>query len=241
LFIRAYFSVFLLMLVLYTYELVSDEVFLAFYQQTKAELPPQLLQKIEAFKFPTDQQRSLMGQLIVRRFYAEQLDLPWQDIEMEYNHHDKPGLKGYANHYFNISHSGNMVVVVFSNREVGVDVEKIKGDRRNIAQRFFTTSEINDMKAIENEQQQQLYFYQLWTLKESYMKAMGSGISMALDSFAFIKDDNSFRLAYSKTDSEWVFYSTHLTNDYYLSVCSKEAFLNDIVKVDFKGIKNYLV
>jgi len=73
------------------------------------------------------------------------------------------------------------------------------------------------------------------------MKAMGSGISMALDSFAFIKDDNSFRLAYSKTDSEWFFYSTHLTNDYYLSVCSKEVFLNDIVKVDFKGIKNYLV
>jgi len=240
LFIGAYFSVFLLMLVLYTYNLVSDDEFLVFYHKMKTELPPSLLQKIEAFKFLADQQRSLMGQLIVRWFYAQRLAVPWQDIEFEYNHHEKPQLKNYPHHFFNISHSGNMVVVAFSDGEVGVDVEKIKGDRRKIAQRFFTPSEIEDMMSYEAEQQQ-LYFYQLWTLKESYMKAIGSGISMSLDSFAFTKDDNGFKLTFSKNDTEWFFYSTNISKDYFLSICSKEAFLNDNNEIDIIGIENHLV
>jgi hypothetical protein len=64
---------------------------------------------------------------------------------------------------------------------------------------------------------------------------------MSLDSFAFTKEDQSFKLAFSKKDSEWYFYSTHLSKNYFLSICSKEVFLNDGIKVDFKGIKAYLV
>lgn len=235
-----YFSVHLLMLVIYTYKVVSDEEFLVFYQEIKEELPPSLLQKIDAFKFPIDQQRSLMGQLIVRQFYAKKINLKWQEIEFEYNNHEKPSLKNYNNHYFNISHSGNWVAVAFSDGEVGVDVEKIKGDRRKIARRFFTPSEIEDMTSLK-EEEQQLYFYQLWTLKESYMKAIGNGISMSLDSFAFTKENNRFKLDFSKNDSEWFFFSTNISKDYFLSICSKKEFLDDNYKTGFKEIKDYLV
>lgn len=105
------------------------------------------------------------------------------EYDFEYNEHDKPFLKGYSNEYFNISHSGNHVVVVFSERNVGVDVEEMGKDRRGIAERFFTVREIQQMHACPTQEAQIHFFYQLWTLKESYMKAIGKGMTMSLSSF----------------------------------------------------------
>ena len=224
------------MLILHTYKIVNDDDFLSFYKRESTRLPLSLVQKIDAYKFPVDQQRSLMGQLIVRQFYAARFKLKWQDIEFEYNEHSKPRLKSYPHHYFNISHSGDWVVVAFSDKEVGLDVEKVKGDRRKIADRFFTDSELKDLNSIKDEQQQQLYFYQLWTLKESYMKAIGTGISMSLNSFAFVKENDKFKLAFSGKDADWHFYSTPLEKDYFLSICAKEEFSTDSLKLVFNDL-----
>ena len=224
------------MLILHTYKIVNDDDFLSFYKRESTRLPLSLVQKIDAYKFPVDQQRSLMGQLIVRRFYAAMFKLKWQDIEFEYNEHAKPRLKSYPQHYFNISHSGNWVVVAFSDQEVGLDIEKVKGDRRHIADRFFTESELKDLKSIKDDQQQQLYFYQLWTLKESYMKAIGKGISMSLDSFAFAKENDKFKLAFSGNDEDWYFYSSYLEKEYFLSICAKEEFSTDSLQLTFKDL-----
>jgi len=229
------------MLVLHTYKLVSDQEFLSFYQREKSRFPSSLVEKIDAFKFPIDQQRSLMGQLIVRQFYADALGLRWQNIEFEYNQHDKPSLKLFKHQYFNISHSGNRVIVAFSDQEVGLDVEKIKGDRRRIADRFFTDSELKDLKSITEDHQQQLYFYQLWTLKESYMKAIGKGISMSLDSFAFTKELGKFKLAYSQHDADWSFYSTYYEDGYFLSLCAKEDFSGESLEIFFENISVNLI
>jgi len=224
------------MLALHSYRLVNEEEFLYFYQQIKIKLPPYLLEKIESFKFMADKQRSLIGHLIVLRFYSKLLNINWKEILFDYNEHDKPSIKGRENHFFNISHSGNQVVAAFSDHNIGIDVEKIKGDRRKIANRFFTSSEIADMKAIENEDEQVKYFYQLWTLKESYMKAIGKGMTLSLSSFAFKKEQDEFKLAFSKEGMNWHFYSPKWEEGYYLSLCCKnkekikksEILLNDL-------------
>ncbi|NOR87131.1 MAG: 4'-phosphopantetheinyl transferase superfamily protein, partial [Bacteroidales bacterium] len=119
------------------------------------------------------------------------------------------------------------VVVAFSDREIGLDVEKIKGDRRKIAQRFFTPSEINDMETAGSQKEQVSYFYQLWTLKESYMKAIGKGMSMSLSSFAFKKEKGGFKLAFSAHDPDWAFYTPQWEDEYYLSICSKAKDLTE--------------
>ena len=234
------------MLILYSYQLVDDEEFFKFYEKIKPKLPLSLLGKIESFKFPADQQRSLIANLMVRQFYSKQLKVNWKEIEFDYNEHDKPSLRNIKEQFFNISHSGNQVVVAFSNKELGIDVEKVKGDRRKIAKRFFTPSEIEDMEALKIEEKQVQYFYQLWTLKESYMKAIGSGMTMSLSSFAFKREMNEFKLAFSSLDMDWHFHSPKWAEGYYLSVCSKHSDspkvekkeLSDIIKLEYVGNNN---
>ncbi|NOR87350.1 MAG: hypothetical protein GQ527_07060, partial [Bacteroidales bacterium] len=104
------------MLVLYSYHLVDDSEFLKFYKGNKIMLPHSLMDKIESFKFPADQQRSLAADLMVRYFYSKILKLKWSQIQFDYNDHDKPSLNKIDEHFFNISHSGNQVVVAFSDR-----------------------------------------------------------------------------------------------------------------------------
>ena len=77
------------MIILYSYQLVDDEEFSQFYQKIKPKLPLSLLGKIESFKFPADQQRSLMAHLMVRQFYAKLLNKNASEIQLEYNEHEK--------------------------------------------------------------------------------------------------------------------------------------------------------
>jgi 4'-phosphopantetheinyl transferase len=130
-------------------------------------------------------------------------------------------LKDYSNLHFNISHSGDYVVVAFSDCPVGIDIEKNKGNRLKVAQRFFTQQELNDLFLFAEEQEQVDYFYQLWTLKESYMKAIGKGISMSLDSFSFQKFPNAMGLSYSSDDKDFQFVNYQIDPDYACHLCTK--------------------
>ncbi|MCD6091871.1 MAG: 4'-phosphopantetheinyl transferase superfamily protein, partial [Bacteroidales bacterium] len=142
-------------------------------------------------------------------------------IEFDYNEHEKPFLKGYPKAHFNISHSGDYVVVAFSDCAVGIDIEKNKGDRLKVAKRFFTKEELEDLFAYSGIEKQIDYFYQLWTLKESYMKAIGKGISMSLSSFSFKKFYTDFRLRYSSEDMGYQFTTYKVHPDYACNLCSK--------------------
>lgn len=228
------------MLILYSYQLAEEKEFLKFFEEVQNRLPSSVLKKIRAFKFPADQQRSLMADLMVRLYYSQKLNLDYRAIEYDFGVHDKPVLKGYKAEFFNISHSGNHVVVAFSDQTVGIDVEAIKKDRRNIAQRFFTESEIKDMNSMLGEGEQIRYFYQLWTLKESYMKAIGDGMTMSLSSFAFNKKESEFQLLFSKYDSNWQFYSSIWKADAFLSICSKYAEPTERIHMNLAEVKKLL-
>lgn len=209
------------MLKVYSYHLVNKAEFEDFYQNIKSKLPQSTLSKIEGFRFAADKQRSLMGDLIVRQFYAKALKLNPMKIEFDYNEHDKPSLKNHPKAHFNISHSGGYVVVAFSDCPVGIDIEKNKGNRLAVAKRFFTREELDDLFALAEGKEQIEYFYQLWTLKESYMKTIGKGISMSLSSFSFQRFYNVFRLRYSAEDMGYQFTSYKVHPEYACNLCSK--------------------
>lgn len=209
------------MLKVYSYRLVDKAEFEDFYKRINLHLPEGLQSKIDSFRFVADKQRSLMGNLIVRQFYAKTLNLNPMKIEFDYNEHEKPSLKNHPKAHFNISHSGDYVVVAFSDCPVGVDIEKNKGNRLKVAKRFFTREELDDLNAFPEEQKQIDYFYTLWTLKESYMKALGNGISMSLSSFSFKKFYTDYRLSYSAEDMGYQFTTYKVHPDYVCHLCSK--------------------
>ncbi len=71
--------------------------------------------------------------------------------------------------YFNISHSYPYVVCAFADCEVGIDVEKIRAISERAAQRVFTNAELKLLNMGVD-------FLQIWTAKESVIKAAGGSI-----------------------------------------------------------------
>lgn len=117
----------------------------------------------------------------IRHFYPE-APLP---IAYKRNRHGKPFLCDYPL-YISISHSGDYAVCVVSDTEIGVDIQKIRKANFRIAQRYFTAEEC---EYISNDT---LRFFELWTKKESYLKAVGTGLTVPLNSFSTLENGKNY-------------------------------------------------
>lgn len=135
----------------------------------------------------------------------------------------KPHLADHAP--FNITHAGDYAVLALSNQTVGVDLERFRPlDWHRIAERFFHPEE-RAFLARSGEPERD--FFRIWTLKESYLKAEGTGFSVSPASFALIPSGESSAVFSGETDYRF----TRLTAfpDYCLSVCSLECEVADRV------------
>ncbi|HFJ9280704.1 TPA: 4'-phosphopantetheinyl transferase superfamily protein [Bacillus cereus] len=146
--------------------------------------------RIKKFINKKDKIRTLIGELLVRTLTNKKLKIGNERIVWGKNHYGKPYLKGYPNYYFNISHSGEFVVCAISNNPVGIDIEQIKHiEYEEIAKSFFCDSEYAYIQKGDVNYQLRK-FYEVWTLKESYIKCYGSGLSMSLKSFSINIDSH---------------------------------------------------
>jgi 4'-phosphopantetheinyl transferase len=123
------------------------------------------------------------GQL--RLILAEYLQTPAADIAIAAHPHGKPYLPEHPLH-FNLSHSGNHLLIAIATNPIGIDIETI-APRRNLeqlAQRCLSAKELEYWRQTPPEQRQQL-FYRLWTHKEAFVKAVGRGLSLGLAACEF--------------------------------------------------------
>jgi 4'-phosphopantetheinyl transferase len=87
--------------------------------------------------------------------------------------------------HFNLSHSENCVLYAMTHEaELGVDVERVRelADEQTIAQEFFSSEECKDLRTVDAGRRYE-GFFNCWTCKEAYVKALGDGLSAPLDSF----------------------------------------------------------
>ena len=96
----------------------------------------------------------------------------------------KPSLTEYPEVRYNLSHANGIAACIVSGCECGIDCEQVRSFRPNVMNRAFSTSE---KALVENspEGERDLMFFRLWTLKEAYVKALGTGISYPLDTAEF--------------------------------------------------------
>lgn len=85
---------------------------------------------------------------------------------------------------FNLSHSGNKVVLLADERSVGVDVELITSYSQSVAKKVFTAAEQDWLRYQATDEA----FFRLWTGKESIMKALGLGFQLPPESFEICPD-----------------------------------------------------
>ena len=104
--------------------------------------------------------------------------------QLSYGANGKPEAEGV---FFNLSHSGQWTVCAIGDGPVGCDVEEIASVREGIAERFFTENEVQHLAQFHGDRRKE-EFFRLWTLKESYMKMTGEGMSLVLDRFEFDMD-----------------------------------------------------
>lgn len=129
------------------------------------------------------------------------------DWEIEYSDNGKPFYKDHPEVKFNLSHSGQRVVLITSDKEVGCDVEKIKPESEiekslKIAERYFTSDEI---EFINKSSEKQKAFCSIWTRKESYLKALGTGLAKSLNTFSVIEGVKGYIIKNIEVEPEYMY------------------------------------
>jgi len=206
---------------IYGVKLLDDLRFLEMKGILSAHLPDDANIKADRFKFPAGVQRKMIGELMVRAILSGKHHIPNQNIHFEYSENSKPGLRFYQNIHFNISHSGEWVVCAFSALPVGIDVEKIRKVNFNIAKRFFSEEEVNQLFSLSTQKQVD-FFFDLWTIKESYLKAIGTGLTRSLNSFTVRFSKNDLHLVEDEKRVPVYLRNFRLDRKHKLSVCSFE-------------------
>jgi 4'-phosphopantetheinyl transferase len=188
-------------------------------------------EKIKKFKFQQDSLRCLFGDLLSRYAICKRSGLKNCQLRFDVNAYNKPSLIDPSNLYFNVSHSGSWVVCAVADELVGIDIEYIKAVDFNIAKRFFTSEEYCSLMKQDKDNQAK-YFYLLWTLKESYVKADGRGLSLPLNSFSInLKNDEISVITSNELNS--CFFKKYDIDDFHISaICSlSNSFSNTIKEV----------
>lgn len=173
----------------------------------------------ERYHYWQDRQSNLLSLLFAKSYLSQKINVPIQEICFRTNAYGKPSLLTPLDYHFNISHSGNWVVIAFAASPLGIDIEKIDPQDISIFQQFFSESEYKTLTELPAEDQLAC-FYDLWTLKESYIKAIGVGLSKPLHSFSIQKMPHKILL--SGNNQPYFFKQYDIDAAYKFSVCSSK-------------------
>lgn len=109
-----------------------------------------------------------------------------KDAVIIYGKYGKPMLKDYPGIHFNLSHSGQYVMCAVGGVPVGVDIQENIGNKSSVAKRFFPRNEYERILSCPDEASANTLFYRYWTLKESYVKTLGTGIGDVFGKTEFV-------------------------------------------------------
>ena len=144
--------------------------------------------KASRFAFARDRRRFIVGRARLRQLLASRLMVRPEAVQFDYGPRGKPTLSrrfAGADLHFNVSHSGDAAVCAFSRgREVGVDVEVVHAlrDADEVAAHFFSHGECEAYMALAPHDRPR-GFFNCWTRKEAFIKALGEGLHFPLDRF----------------------------------------------------------
>lgn len=191
-----------------------------------AYIPASKRERLPKFRQWQDAQRTLLGYSLLNYLLAKVTGERREKIELTFDYYGKPHLAGTntatnSGLSFNLSHSGDFIVCVVSPTIVGVDIEKIQSIDLAIADHFFSPTEARDLRTLPAEHQID-YFFCLWSLKESYIKAEGLGVSIPLSSFSFkVTSDATISFTTERPGPEYIFKLYNFPYDYKLAVCAE--------------------
>lgn len=186
------------------------------------------------FHFERDRLRYLVTRALVRTTLSRYTLIPAAQWRFTTNEYGRPTIAEQHGDdpcalHFNISHTHSLVALAVSREAaVGVDVENVtsRAAPTDIADRFFSREEAAKLYALEPDRQR-YRFFEYWTLKESYIKARGMGLSIPLDKFTFSYPSDTTVVLDTDADLDdapyrWTFWQLQPDPDHLLALCLEQ-------------------
>ncbi|XP_029374231.1 L-aminoadipate-semialdehyde dehydrogenase-phosphopantetheinyl transferase isoform X2 [Echeneis naucrates] len=206
--------------------------------------------RIGKFVFAKDAKSAIAGRLLLRRFVCERMGVPWAEIRLERSPRGKPYLAAppqvdsAATWSFNLSHQGDYAVLAAEQgMQVGVDIMKttMPGSSSvpeffRIMTRQFTAYEWSTIQSAGSEHQQLAAFYRHWALKESFIKAIGTGLGFNLQRVEFHLPSEPLirgqvsrqtRMHLDEEEQSWIFEESLLEDEHHVAVALGPADTTD--------------
>jgi 4'-phosphopantetheinyl transferase len=194
-------------------------------------LDPAETERWQRYRFAKDRNLFVIAHATLRRVLGAEMDVAPELLRFRQGVHGRPELVGPGagrGLRFNLSHTlGMVVIVVAQGIDCGVDVEDCAREVaiESLARRQFAACEAADVLARSGADQRHKFF-EYWTLKESYIKAIGLGLAAPLDRFSFaIEAAISIRFEAPLRDdaAAWQFRLTKLNKNYQVAVALRRG------------------
>lgn len=192
---------------------VNREYLEQHFDELVERLYPERKSRVLAFRRREPAYTSIVAGLLLQTLVEEKLGISPQALVLEKNENGKPTVQGHPAFYFNLSHAGDYVVLAHGDVPLGVDIEQIRTQNLHVAKRCYTEAEYAYVAGDDSEENHR--FFYLWTMKESYLKLTGDGISVPLNSFEI----DPLQQVVKGTPYR---YSMRRMDDYWLAVCTGE-------------------
>lgn len=150
------------------------------WQELLAKLPPERRHRALSCRFEPDKMRIVCAGYLLQTA-LEKAGIPIEEQIFSENQWGKPYLKNHKDIHFSLSHSGSWAVCAVSDENVGVDVELPRCNMA-VAKRFFRPEELEGLDTLDHYHQADA-LNRLWTAKEAFLKMLGKGLALPLNSF----------------------------------------------------------
>lgn len=190
----------------------------ALLQAAKEALSDYELGRLDFFEFGKVRKSYTVSQGILRMLVANYLSLPLEEVELGRRAKGKPFCKNDESLFFNMSNSGGLCVYAFSrDHELGIDLEQLRPleDLDELIRKNFSASEQGYIRRKKEDELRRFFFF--WTIKESYLKAIGEGMRIEPQNLEFSIQQDRIRLleVNGYTDyTDWVFEEIPFSPDY---------------------------
>ncbi|HEX9708573.1 MAG TPA: 4'-phosphopantetheinyl transferase superfamily protein [Candidatus Thermoplasmatota archaeon] len=144
--------------------------------------------KSGAFSLRAGGEASLVSRLLLLSVVARVAGVPASKVRLARGPFGKPVIEGAEDLHFSLAHGGEWAVLAIDVRPVGVDIERLRPVPHVGLSAAFSPSEIEDIERRDGLERS-ARLLELWTLKESYLKALGTGVAVPPDELSVSAPD----------------------------------------------------
>jgi 4'-phosphopantetheinyl transferase len=188
--------------------------------------------RMESFRFDSLRLEYLITRALCRLTLSRYAEVPPEGWLFVANSHGRPRIHpamGIPTLHFNLSNARELIAcIVTTSQDAGVDVENARRLQNpiSLAEHCFSQSEIRELHKAPQEHQHRKFF-EIWTLKEAYIKARGMGLAIPLDQFWFSLNGEAISIQFGPElpddPRDWQFEQRWLADSYVMALALRKA------------------